>query len=90
MRRHEHQQPQIGRRLGGVGDPVVVAGRTEHDLARVDRDRRHLEHLRRFALPVIAHLATFPAAASWGDWLDRLETLAPMVLAAGIRIPSSC
>ena len=48
--------------------------------AGLERDRVYLEHLRRFALPVIDRLAEFPAEALWGEWLDRLEELAPMVL----------
>ena len=48
--------------------------------AQLDRDGANLEHLRRFALPVVERLAAFPAEAPWGEWLDRLEELAPMVL----------
>lgn len=48
--------------------------------AQLERDGANLEHLRRFALPVIERLAAFPAEAPWGEWLDRLEELAPMVL----------
>lgn len=48
--------------------------------AQLERDGANLEHLRRFALPVIERLAAFPAEAPWGEWLDRLEALAPMVL----------
>ena len=55
----------------------------EPDSARVgalDRDLQNLAHLRRFALPVIETLAALPGGGSWGEWLDALETLAPMVL----------
>jgi len=44
------------------------------------RDLRNLEHLRRFALPVIDTLASWPATAAWDEWLDRFEQLAPQVL----------
>ena len=54
--------------------------------ARLERDLENLHHLRRFALPVIGRLAAFPAEARWGEWLERLETLAPMVLAAPDRV----
>ena len=54
--------------------------------ARLERDLKNLEHLRRFALPVITRLGALPAEASWGEWLDRLEALAPMVLAAPDRV----
>jgi RecB family exonuclease len=46
----------------------------------LERDLEHLDDLQRFALPIIRDLAAFPSAASWGDWLDHLEALAPRVL----------
>ena len=55
-------------------------------IAGLERERVNLEHLRRFALPVIDRLAAFPAAALWGEWLDHLEELAPMVLASPDRV----
>jgi CRISPR/Cas system-associated exonuclease Cas4 (RecB family) len=48
--------------------------------ARIERDLRNLNHLRAYALPVIDRLASWPAAATWGDWLDRFAELAPSVL----------
>ena len=54
--------------------------------AGLARDRGNLEHLRRFALPVIDKLAAFPERALWGEWLDHLEELAPMVLAMPDRV----
>lgn len=55
-------------------------------VAGLERDRGNLAHLRRFALPIIDRLAAFPAEASWGEWLDRLEELAPTVLANPDRV----
>lgn len=52
-------------------------------IAGLERDLDNLGHLRRFALPIIDVLAGFPRDAAWGEWLDVLERLAPMVL----RIP---
>ncbi len=49
-------------------DPDKAAGR-----ARVLGD---LEHLRRFALPLLDDLASLPELATWGLWLDRLSALA--------------
>ena len=49
-------------------------------VARLERDRANLRHLRRFALPIIDEIAAWPAAATWGEWLDRFEPLAPRVL----------
>ncbi len=53
---------------------------------RIERDLIGLEHLRRFALPVMDLLGAFPREAPWGDWLDRLEALAPMVLRRPDRV----
>jgi ATP-dependent helicase/nuclease subunit B len=48
--------------------------------ARIERDLRNLGHLRSFALPIVDRLATWPAADTWGAWLDRFAAIAPMVL----------
>ncbi len=47
---------------------------------RIETDLGNLEHLRRFALPIIDRLGAFPSRATWGEWLDQLEVLAPSVL----------
>ena len=52
----------------------------------LEGDLANLGHLRRFALPIIDLLAELPPSATWGDWLDRLETLAPMVLRRPDRV----
>ena len=49
-------------------------------LARIERERQNLMHLRAFALPIIEEMAAWPKEATWGDWIARLETLAPRVL----------
>ena len=51
-------------------------------LAALDDDRRRLVHLSAFALPIITDMAAWPAQALWGEWLDRLEELAPRTLRA--------
>ena len=38
------------------------------------------DHLSGFAMPIINELAAWPAQATWGEWLDRFERLAPRVL----------
>jgi CRISPR/Cas system-associated exonuclease Cas4 (RecB family) len=42
--------------------------------------QQQLEYLKSFALPIIEEMATWPSSATWGEWLDRFETLAPRVL----------
>ncbi|HYA08225.1 MAG TPA: PD-(D/E)XK nuclease family protein, partial [Gaiellaceae bacterium] len=54
--------------------------------AGIERDLRNLEHLGRFALPVIERLATLPARGAWGEWIRALETLAPIVLRRPERV----
>ena len=46
----------------------------------IERDLSHLEHLRAFALPLIDEFDAWPEAATWGEWLDRLEALVPRVI----------
>lgn len=55
-------------------------------LLRIARDLRNLQHLRAFALPMIDALATWPAAATWGEWLARFEALAPRALRKPSRV----
>jgi hypothetical protein len=40
------------------------------------RDRRALEGLRAYALPLLQDLAALPRSAGWGDWLEKLRALA--------------
>ena len=81
------------RRLDGLARELEVKlaeQRTEDPesprVTGLERDRGNLEHLRRFALPVIDRLAAFPEQALWGEWLDHLEELAPMVLSRPDRV----
>ena len=53
---------------------------------RLESDLANLGHLHRFALPIINRMGAFPRRATWGEWLDRLETLAPMVLRRPDRV----
>jgi CRISPR/Cas system-associated exonuclease Cas4 (RecB family) len=53
------------------------------DEARVSGLRRvqqQLAYLKAFALPIIEEMAAWPAGATWREWLDRFEALAPRVL----------
>jgi ATP-dependent helicase/nuclease subunit B len=55
---------------------------------RLRRTRLELAQLSRFALPLLGALASFPAAAKWGDWLDRLSALATSALRRPDRVLS--
>jgi len=49
-------------------------------IARLERERQNLAHLRGFALPLIEEMSAWPKQATWGDWIQRLEAFAPRVL----------
>ncbi len=57
-------------------------------LAGLERDRQNLAHLSHFAIPVIETLASWPAQATWGEWLERFGELVPQVLRRPARVRS--
>jgi hypothetical protein len=52
--------------------------------AAIVRDLARLENLAGYAVPLMQELASWPASARWGEWLERLQQLAPRVL----RVPT--
>jgi ATP-dependent helicase/nuclease subunit B len=54
--------------------------------AAIRRDLAALDDLRSFALPIIDDLAALPTAATWAEWLERLEALAPRALRHPVRV----
>ena len=81
------------RRLSGLEQELRLrlteAASDEPQSSRVRRfesDLANLDHLRRFALPIIDRLGALPPRATWGEWIDQLETLAPMVLRRPNRV----
>ncbi|HSF48665.1 MAG TPA: PD-(D/E)XK nuclease family protein, partial [Burkholderiales bacterium] len=76
-----------GRRLNGLAAEYDLKIREltseEPDsprITRLERERQNLSHLRGFALPLIEAMSAWPKEATWGDWLERLEKLAPQVV----------
>ena len=55
-------------------------------MAGYERDLRNLGHLRGFALPIIDELADWPERATWGEWLERMSTLAARALRRPLRV----
>jgi CRISPR/Cas system-associated exonuclease Cas4 (RecB family) len=81
------------RRLDGLAEQfqqqIREEAREDPDsprLLRLGRDLRNLRHLCDFALPVVDELAAWPASATWSEWLDRFEALAPRVLRKPARV----
>ena len=82
------------RRLGGLRegyDAQIKEERLREDpespkLAGLERDRQNLAHLSAFALPIVETLASWPAHATWGDWIERFGDLAPRVLRRPARV----
>jgi hypothetical protein len=68
---------------------VREASSEDPDASRVRalvRDREQLRALRAFAEPILAEMADWPDAQSWGNWLSGLERLAPRVIAKPERV----
>jgi ATP-dependent helicase/nuclease subunit B len=83
------------RRLDGIAAELrlKISGLQELEpespkLIWLQRELVHLAHLRRFALPIIQELSALPRRATWGEWLEALEHLAPMVLRRPERVLS--
>jgi ATP-dependent helicase/nuclease subunit B len=81
------------RRLNGLDAEIALQIREldhsgEQMLKRehLERRRRELKRLKRFALPVIGDLAELPEEAPWGIWLDALGKLAGRVLRQSERV----
>ena len=75
------------RRLDGLDNEYALKIQRESKedpesarVARLERDRINLRHLRRFVLPIVDEIASWPATATWGEWLDHFEALAPRIL----------
>jgi CRISPR/Cas system-associated exonuclease Cas4 (RecB family) len=57
--------------------------RTDPDAPRLGQIARKLEDLKTlaaFVLPLMRTLGSWPAKASWGEWLDAFQALAPRVV----------
>jgi ATP-dependent helicase/nuclease subunit B len=55
-------------------------------VSRLERDIRNLAHLAAFALPIVETLASWPGSATWEEWLERFNELAPRVLRRPARV----
>ena len=81
------------RRLEGYGREldrqIREAGRedgSEGKAQALEQTLIQLGHLQRFALPLVETLAAWSTTATWGEWLDRYERLAPRVLRAPTHV----
>ena len=81
------------RRLNGLVQECELQrrelARTEPESPRIDHLARKIDDVRQlaaFALPIMRTLAAWPAQATWAEWLDTFETLAPRVLKQPDRV----
>ena len=68
---------------------LEAMAKEEPESARIlalERNLKNLHHLRNFSLPVIDMLGALPSKATWGEWLDVLQRLAPLVLRRPERV----
>jgi RecB family exonuclease len=71
------------RRLGGLARELrekQAAAVEESEQAALARQLVQLESLAAFALPLVRLLASLPAEATWGEWLEALRALAETAL----------
>jgi hypothetical protein len=81
------------RRLNGLVQECELQrkelARTAPESPRLDHLARKIDDVRQlagFALPIMRALAGWPAQATWTEWLDMFETLAPRVLQQPERV----
>ncbi len=72
-------------KLGGIAGKEPESPRA----LAIQRDLRELAHLKNFCLPLIEILSRFPTEGHWGQWLQLLQSLAPMVLRNPERVLST-
>jgi RecB family exonuclease len=81
-RRIEGYARELDRKIAEVDEPDGATAE------RLRRDRVDVAHLAAFALPLIDELARLPAAAHWGEWIDKLGALASRALRSPERVQS--
>lgn len=81
------------RRLNGLVHECELQrrelARTEPGSAKIEQLARKIDdlnHLGAFALPIMRTLAAWPVQATWAEWLERFEALAPRVLLRPDRV----
>ncbi|MGQ0736880.1 MAG: PD-(D/E)XK nuclease family protein, partial [Acidobacteriota bacterium] len=83
------------RRLGGLSEEYrlkLSQLETEEPesprIPAIRRDLGELDHLERFALPLVEDLAAWPRGSAWrwGEWIAALEALTPRVLKHPTRV----
>ena len=77
------------RRIDGLANELRLRlGELEEGDATIVRTLEDLSAFSGYALPLIEELDTLPAAADWGEWLDRLGALATRALKEPDRVLS--
>jgi CRISPR/Cas system-associated exonuclease Cas4 (RecB family) len=76
-RRLEGKHAEIERQ---IAEAKREDGGDEARIAGLRQVQQQLNYLKSFALPIVEEMASWPASATWGEWLDKFEALAPRVL----------
>lgn len=79
-RRLEGLAHSLEARAAALEDPDDPAHR------RIARERRDLEHLTAFALPLLELLDALPSRATWGEWGEHLAVLAQRAIRDPARV----
>ena len=81
------------RRLRGLAEEyrARIRGLEDEDpddarVARLRRELDNLAHLEAFALPIVEAMSTWPARATWGEWLALLDPFVRRVLRQPARV----
>jgi ATP-dependent helicase/nuclease subunit B len=76
-RRLEGKHAEIERQ---IAEAKREDGGDEARISGLRQVQQQLNYLKSFALPIVEEIASWPESATWGEWLDRFEALAPRVL----------
>lgn len=77
------------RRLAGLRSEALeryAKAEDDEERERLNRRIEQIEALKKFALPLIGHLAALPVSCTWGEWIAALSDLAEATLKAPERV----
>ena len=78
--RWERRLKGLAAEVDGKIEALKVEEPDSPQIDRFERQRADLDHLQRFAIPVLEILNSLPKEATWGEWLSLLRRMATRVL----------